>query len=980
MSEKINVDSGNPYRDPLNGHFGSSPGDKLKASIEALRGKKLVSHDDNQKKVAQAKKEAKAKLAALRGGNEALATSKFDSFGELRGPNLLTEKEARRQTKDSKIQGVLFHGTNATSAQTIADNGFSASTGEGQWYGDGVYLTDNAGDALMYGRDKASPDNPATTIASYVNAKSVFDDTNGYSDLVQQRLIDRGVIKDKGEQLKTYEQYAAFNAASREVVQELLQKNDAVVIPGDDTHAPYTIVKDPENIKSFRVAEGKMVFDDYMDQFLKPSPKEGKIPSPDNIEGFDVTDLTENESRMILRKNEKLNADETYGEYYAKHKNKAADIYMLTPDEYKAALVDSGQYDSIESLDKRTSKDKVDKYAKDMENGDKFPPLSIVYDEKGATDQEGIHRAEAATMAGIQQVPVAITYSADNKPKYLAQFDNRILDITSLNKETKKENSLALNANITPDQQRQIDLAEEQFRQSVTRVDNQILNQYVQAVQDGDYAAAEAILENTQESQQASTLMFALLTIGVILLPLYAKQRIQNLLILFGLHTVYVNTKNGQKALKEQAKKGAESHVRTIAKDIKNSLDDAIDDELPTVREGMEQRFPDLKGKDQKDYLSEVRVDSDIYAYARQLVLAGASRDTVIRKLQENFNDVSKRRAKVIAGNESNRVFTLSQFEADEQFLAQNKLTTKAYKRLVSNTGHPEAICKAIIDATHIKPIPFHNDFIPFGKEFKTKVDGKTYKFTPTYENLKSGHIHVNCHCRYELLIKKEDGTWLNSNTGKVENDFIEDLHPRARDGKFAKKGVTNPINLSELDSLQKFDDFIEKHYWLGTFGDQTPEVTDAVRAYQGHYYDAINLHARAADLNQPLHVYGENTTYKKTVDNINSAANMVLAEDTTLYRGTEIPYHANNEVGEVINSRSFLSTTAVKSVSDDFKHSGGSMLVISAKKGQKVILPDLVTFGKRGRTMGEAEVLIPTGSSLTITRIDGEVVYAQLN
>jgi len=571
----------------------------------------------------------------------------------------------------------------------------------------------------------------------------------------------------------------------------------------------------------------------------------------------------------------------------------------------------------------------------------------------------------------------------DNHKKVKAMLEEAKALLKELRGPAVEENAAAkVNNALNPDQQRQIDLATEQFKQSVVRVDNQILAQYIQAIQNGSYAEAEAILNNAISSQQVQTLMFALLTIGTILLPIYARQRIQNLLVQFGLHTVFAQTPSSKQALQEQASKGAESHVHTIAKDLKNGLDDAIEEELPTVRAGMEERFPQLKGKDQKDYLDDVRVNAEMYKYARQLVLSGASRDTVIKKLQEKFSDVSKRRAEVIAGNESNRVFTLSQFEADEQFLAQNKLTDKAYKRLVSNTGHPEAICKAIIDATHARPIPFKQDFLPLNKEFKVKVDGKMYKFTPTYENLRSGHIHVNCHCRYELLIKREDGTWINSYTGKIENevDFVELLHPRDRTGKFAKKGDSHLVDVSELNTLAKFNDFIETNYWEGTFGDHRPEVEDAVRAYQGHYYDAINLHARAANLGQPLNVYGQKTTYKKTVDNINAAANISLSKDTTLYRGTEIPFHRTNDVGDTINSRSFLSTTAVKEVSDNFKHEGGSTLVITAKKGKKVILPDLVTFGKRGRTLGEAEVLMPTGSSLTITRIDGDIVYASLN
>ena len=74
------------------------------------------------------------------------------------------------------------------------------------------------------------------------------------------------------------------------------------------------------------------------------------------------------------------------------------------------------------------------------------------------------------------------------------------------------------------------------------------------------------------------------------------------------------------------------------------------------------------------------------------------------------------------------------------------------------------------------------------------------------------------------------------------------------------------------------------------------------------------------------------------------------------------------------------MSTSVDEKVAQTFKYKGGSKFVITAKKGQKVIIPDYVTFGKRGRTMNEAEVLMPTGSSLKITKIDGDIVYAELN
>lgn len=537
---------------------------------------------------------------------------------------------------------------------------------------------------------------------------------------------------------------------------------------------------------------------------------------------------------------------------------------------------------------------------------------------------------------------------------------------------------------ITPDEQRQIDLATEQFKQSVQRVDNQILAQYVQAVINGDYAEAEAILANAVESQQANTLMFALLTIGAILLPLYARQRLNALLRQFGLNTIFARTNSSEEAMRLQAKRGARSHVRTIAKDLKNSLDDAIADEInnPSVEAALKDEYEELIPLEGKKLKNKVLQNEEMYKFARDMIMSGETRQAVAKKLQENFAELGKRRANTIAANEANRVFTMSQFDADQQFLAQNKLTQKAYKRLVSNTGHPEAICAYIIRKTAADPIPFTQDFVPFGKTITVKDNGKTYKFKADYEKLKSGHIHVNCHCRYELLIKQDDGTFFNTFDGKVLNagDFDERKHKRDKDGKFAKKAGTKDLDLSAIDNVKDFNKMVETAYWDGSMGTHSDDVTESVRAYQGHYYDAINIHARANMLDDPLTVYGNDTTYGEVIDNIDAAANMTLSSNVLVYRGTEIPHHQLVDVGDKMNARSFLSTSVDQKVAKDFQYKGGSMFIITAKKGQKVIIPDYVTFGKRGKTMGEAEVLMPSDSFLTITKIDGDTVYAELN
>ena len=75
----------------------------------------------------------------------------------------------------------------------------------------------------------------------------------------------------------------------------------------------------------------------------------------------------------------------------------------------------------------------------------------------------------------------------------------------------------------------------------------------------------------------------------------------------------------------------------------------------------------------------------------------------------------------------------------------------KAYKRLVSSTGDPCPVCKALIDKGDI---PFSDPFLELGDTIQVENDGKTTTFTCNYETIDSGVVHCNCHCDYQLIIK----------------------------------------------------------------------------------------------------------------------------------------------------------------------------------------------------------------------------------
>lgn len=87
---------------------------------------------------------------------------------------------------------------------------------------------------------------------------------------------------------------------------------------------------------------------------------------------------------------------------------KGYEVYRvyISPDQYIEACVDGfkSTYDSIVS----TRKEKSAEYAELMKAGETFPMLTLVYSLGGHFTQEGLHRALAAKMIGIEKVPVLV--------------------------------------------------------------------------------------------------------------------------------------------------------------------------------------------------------------------------------------------------------------------------------------------------------------------------------------------------------------------------------------------------------------------------------------------------------------------------------------------------------------------------------------------------------------------------------------------
>ena len=165
--------------------------------------------------------------------------------------------------------------------------------------------------------------------------------------------------------------------------------------------------------------------------------------------------------------------------------------------------------------------------------------------------------------------------------------------------------------------------------------------------------------------------------------------------------------------------------------------------------------------RDIKKYIKEVAkkvseshidtVSKEIYDTARKAALKGLSQDQIISELKGQYSNIIETRAKLVARTETNRAFTRAQFEADRQFIDQNELEGKVFKKWTTRSGNPCEFCSALEK----------EGLIPFGDNFRDLGDtmtvgkGKDKKTLDIgFEALEAGNAHPNCSCTYELVIK----------------------------------------------------------------------------------------------------------------------------------------------------------------------------------------------------------------------------------
>lgn len=251
----------------------------------------------------------------------------------------------------------------------------------------------------------------------------------------------------------------------------------------------------------------------------------------------------------------------------------------------------------------------------------------------------------------------------------------------------------------------------------------------------------EIISEKDKEENQRE-LELALIAYFSVVIPLFAANVMNNRAKEYGLIGSFKLDRAVKNYISELSKNVSESHLNTILNDIlstvKNTYDLEVESQLSKI-----------------EMLGRKVTDEDL-KLARKLALEGKSQQQIINAVTEEYNSyISKTRASAIARTETNRAFTQSQFHADRQFLEQNGLEGRAYKKWVTTNDKPCATCLYLESQ---EPIPFERNFANLGDELVTTYedDGKVKKrsLLINFEPLSAGNAHVNCGCSYVLVIK----------------------------------------------------------------------------------------------------------------------------------------------------------------------------------------------------------------------------------
>lgn len=270
----------------------------------------------------------------------------------------------------------------------------------------------------------------------------------------------------------------------------------------------------------------------------------------------------------------------------------------------------------------------------------------------------------------------------------------------------------AVHNQLTTDQQGILGQQQGALQNAVVNIQAQLTMAVINKITKNSIDSESDIITKTDRKRAVSDLDLALATFYSIIFPLYGATVMTRRANEFGKFGSFSMTSQAKNYIKGISSKVAEGHIDTIV--------------------------------------------NELYQIAHQAAIEGKSQQQIVQAIRQQFSDsISTTRAKAVARTETNRAFTQSQFTADTQFIAQNGLEGRAYKKWITRSDAPCPICSSLAAEP---PIPFDNNFRNLGDEMtvtyeendKTKVRKMVFDF----QALSAGNAHTNCSCIYQLIIE----------------------------------------------------------------------------------------------------------------------------------------------------------------------------------------------------------------------------------
>lgn len=288
-----------------------------------------------------------------------------------------------------------------------------------------------------------------------------------------------------------------------------------------------------------------------------------------------------------------------------------------------------------------------------------------------------------------------------------------------------------------------IETQEAALKNSIINIDKQLVAAALTTVAKNAFDSKDDVVPESEQQQAEKALDEALEAFYAVVLPIAAASTMTRRMQEFGKVGTFGLDPQAQRYITLIASRAASSHVETVLGDILN-----------TVRATEERLIQDEMKKIEP---KPGQTSEDVLAEARRLALQGPGRQQLVAAITQKYSDsISTTRATTIARTETARAFNRAQYEADRQFLQQNDLAGRAYKKFITRSGNPCPICQQLASEP---PIPFTQNFASIGETltgtYTTSDGGSGVRSLPvSFEDITAGNVHPNCQCTYQLIIE----------------------------------------------------------------------------------------------------------------------------------------------------------------------------------------------------------------------------------